>query len=230
MSYQEVLNIKKSLKHSWRYFFRKFGRLLPVQVKAIPLILSTYNVVIMSPTASGKTEAVMAPIAEKIYVESPEPPSTLYICPTRALVYDLYERLDPVLTDMGISIAVRTGERRQFSEKDPQEVVLTTPESLDSMLCRNTDILGKIRYMVLDELHLLHGNYRGDQLKLDLRRFEKLSSNIQYCALSATFNDPEYVAEQYFADSKLVMSSGSRDIHYHLLHHSRMSIRSISLS
>ncbi|MFW6173042.1 MAG: DEAD/DEAH box helicase [Elusimicrobiota bacterium] len=216
MTYEEVIKIKKQLKHSWRYFFRKFGKLLSVQVKAIPLILNKQNVILMSPTASGKTEAVMAPIAEKIYTENPKPPCTLYICPTHALVYDLYERLNPILTDMEITLATRTGERRQFSEKKPQEVILTTPESMDSMLCRNTDLLDHIKFVVLDELHLLHGNYRGDQLKLDLRRLEQISDDIQYSALSATFNDPEYIASQYFDETRVIVAGDARSIKYHL--------------
>ncbi|MEM4409411.1 MAG: DEAD/DEAH box helicase [Candidatus Caldarchaeum sp.] len=61
---EDTLEIKKQLKRAWNTFFGRFGKLLPIQIEAIPVVLQQKNAVLCSPTASGKTEAVVAPIAE----------------------------------------------------------------------------------------------------------------------------------------------------------------------
>ena len=231
MSYQEIRQIRNELKKTWKHFFRPFGgRLHPIQVKAIPPILEKNNVIIQSPTASGKTEAVMAPLIENLLKTSYESPAVIYICPTRALVYDIYERLHQQIEDIGLSIAIRTGEIRQFKPKNPQDIIITTPESLDSMLCRYQKIMPNLEYAVLDELHLLHGNYRGDQLHMDLLRLEEFALKpIQYCALSATFKNPEDIAPTYFSPFKVVKASGARKIEYRLIEyqHRKLALSNI---
>lgn len=218
MTYSEVITIRHLLKKTWKYFFRPFGRLLPVQLQAIPLIISGDNVIIQSPTASGKTEAVIAPLIERLLQSKFNAPVLIYICPTRALIYDLYERLVQQVSDLKLTLAIRTGERRQFRPSNPQDILLTTPESLDSMLCRNQESLKNIKYIVLDELHLLHGTYRGDQLRMDLIRLRQVSNikEIQFCALSATFQSPEIIAPEYFSPFKVVKIAGERELEYEL--------------
>ena len=225
MSYEEINQIRRSLKRTWKHFFRPFkGKLLPVQIKAIPPILDGNNVIIQSPTASGKTEAVIAPILERLLNSHFKPPAILYICPTRALVYDLYERLVYQIQDLELQIAIRTGEIRQFKPNNPQEILLTTPESLDSMLCRNNEILQNIKYIIRDELHLLHGTYRGDQLRMDLIRLQQSSnSKPQFAALSATFRNPGGIASQYFNPFKIIKVEGQRELEYELINTNRMA-------
>lgn len=217
MTFEETKAIKDSLVRTWGPFFGQYGRLLPIQVKAIPMILAGENVVLQSPTASGKTEAVVAPIVERILMSERGKPSFLYISPTRALIYDLYERLSLKMSHLDLEIAVRTGDKHQFRDEAPQDIVITTPESLDSMLCRSRDSLRNIRFVVLDELHLLDSNYRGDQLRLDLARLEEvIDEKVQYCALSATFNDPGGVAGRYFASPVPINVPGRRDMIYEI--------------
>lgn len=231
MSYQEIRKIRNDLKKTWKHFFRPFGgRLYQIQVEAIPPILDGNNVILQSPTASGKTEAVMAPLIENLFKTTYEAPAIIYICPTRALVYDIYERIHQQIEDMGLSIAIRTGEIRQFKPNNPQDIIITTPESLDSMLCRNQKIIRNLEYVVLDELHLLHGSYRGDQLHMDLLRLEELAlKTIQYCALSATFKNPEDIAPLYFSPFKVIKVSGARKIEYELIdyQHKKLALTNI---
>ncbi len=61
--------VRRRLRHTWRPFFSRFGRLTPVQVQAIPKVLDGINVVVTAPTASGKTESVVGPVAERCMLE-----------------------------------------------------------------------------------------------------------------------------------------------------------------
>jgi ATP-dependent Lhr-like helicase len=54
------------LRRTWDAFFARFGRLLEVQRQAIPPILEGENVLLCAPTAAGKTEAVCAPVIERL--------------------------------------------------------------------------------------------------------------------------------------------------------------------
>jgi ATP-dependent helicase Lhr and Lhr-like helicase len=88
--------IKERIPHTWPLFFARHGRFTPVQQQAIPPILDGNQVLVVAPTASGKTEAVLSPLLERHWSLLGQPGlGLLYICPTRALVRDLYERLRP---------------------------------------------------------------------------------------------------------------------------------------
>jgi ATP-dependent Lhr-like helicase len=198
---EEFLNIKKRLKRTWGPFFGRFGSLNPIQLAVIPHILSGENVIIASPTASGKTEAVFAPLVERIHENGAERGlKILYISPTRALVNNIYIRLKDILKQCGLQAAVRTGDRPEFSTKEPEHVLFTTPESLDSILCRHPHLWKDLKAIILDEIHLIDAGYRGDQLRILLERirFEHMRAPLQYAALSATLYEPEETAKRYF--------------------------------
>ena len=175
-----VLQIKTSLRRTWQGFFGRFGRLLPIQIAAIPPILARRNVIISAPTAAGKTEAVVAPLAERLLADGAPSVGILYIAPTRALVNDVERRLAGPCATADLSVAVRTGDRRELRLKSQPHVLITTPESTDSMLCRIPQVFRDTRAIVLDEVHQLDGNYRGDQMRVLLRRLERISGRQQH--------------------------------------------------
>lgn len=106
--YLEDLNIKNQLSSTWDMFFGSYGRLKDVQRKAIPKILEGKDILICSPTASGKTEAACAPLIERLKSRF-KVWTILYICPTRALVNDIYERLISRLIYYDINILRKQG-------------------------------------------------------------------------------------------------------------------------
>lgn len=212
---EETLMIKRHLRRTWPPFFSRFGRLLPVQRISIPRILSGANLVIASPTASGKTEAVVAPLAERLIAVGSTGLKLIYISPTRALVNDLDVRLTEPLSEVGLFVRVKTGDRPQFDPVRPADVLLTTPEATDSLLCRYPSVFESLRAVVLDELHLVDGMYRGDQMRLLLNRMRSLSSQEILChALSATLADPIGMASRYFANPDPVVVHGQREIEH----------------
>ena len=191
--------LRRELPRAWPALFRRFGRLTAIQVQGLAPILAGRNVVLASATASGKTEAMVAPFAERARPGAGL--QLLWVVPTRALCNDLERRLAGPLSSLGLRLAVRTGDRPELRLRNPQDVVLTTPESFDSLLCRVPALFREVRGVVLDELHQVDGTYRGDQLRILLRRLERtLGRSPQYGALSATLFDPEALARRYFPD------------------------------
>lgn len=203
--------LRRRLPRAWPALFQRFGRLTDIQVRALPELLAGRNVVLSSATASGKTEAAVAPFAERAVARGGL--QILYVVPTRALCNDLERRLAGPLRALGLSLAVRTGDRPELDLRAPEELCVTTPESLDSMLCRSPAVFAPLRWILLDELHLLDGTYRGDQLRVLLRRLAKTTRGpLQFAALSATLADPEGMAARYFADPVVVRAGGMRGL------------------
>ena len=105
--------IKTRLPRTWPIFFARHGSFTSVQEQAIPAILDGRNTLIVSATASGKTEAAIAPLLERHILKRGRTAGRLqilYICPTKALVRDLYERLRQPLDRLGVTVKMKSGE------------------------------------------------------------------------------------------------------------------------
>jgi ATP-dependent helicase Lhr and Lhr-like helicase len=215
---QEMLRQQVLLKRTWVTFFARYGRLLPIQARSTPLILEKKNAILISATASGKTEAVVAPLMELLLSENWEPLSVLYISPTRALVNDLFNRLEGQLSQLDVGMSVKTGDKPNVNWNAMPDVLITTPESLDSIICRHPEVLENVRAIVLDEIHLLDSHHRGDQLRLLIRRLRKISKyKINGYALSATVSDPDGMASRYFDDYEKIVVEGSREMNHSII-------------
>lgn len=219
-----LLDLKGRLPRTWPAFFERYGNFTAAQVAAIPLLLDKANVLLSAPTASGKTAAVLAPLIE-CHCPPRRPPNQLrilYLTPTRALVNDLQSRLNHPSETLGLKLGVKTRDSA-FARTRPPDLLLTTPESLDSLLTTDARIFAHLRAIVLDELHLFDGTPRGDQLRVLLNRIRRIrayaaergdasDATIQYAALSATLADPEAAAARYFAPAHVVYIPGGRAV------------------
>jgi len=223
----EDRQINLKLARTWYPFFQRYGRLTAVQRKAIPLILNGDNLLVCAATASGKTEAACAPLVEK-HIERNGAWTILYISPTRALVNDLYQRLESPISSLGLQIKKRTGEYKS-NLNSPPHILLTTPESFDSLLSRGRldnhygHLLANVVAVVIDEVHLFYGTSRGEQIRWLLERLRRLrehalrkkwstSKDVQIVALSATVPVPEQILEAYLPLGKKLIISGHREI------------------
>ncbi len=210
--------VKRALRHTWVTFFSRFTRPSPVQEKVIPLVLAGKDVAVLSSTASGKTESVVAPLAEKYLQERWEGLSVLYISPTRALVNDMYFRLREQLTELGISISIKTGDKPYFKPDKPSNFLVTTTESLDSLICRHPYVFKTLKAIVIDEIHFLDGNYRGDQMRILLKRLSEVTEEkFNIYILSATVSSPEVLAKRYIPSPEIISVLGKREIEYTLV-------------
>ncbi len=213
--------LKTRLLRTWPVFFARHGNFTPIQLQAIPPILDGANTLVIAATAAGKTEAAIAPLLERHVLGTPSPQSPaqdptltiLYICPTRALVRDLYERLALPLADLGVSLAMKSGDTGPVSALNPPTVLITTPESTDSLLTRAPRLFIGLRALALDEIHLFDNGVRGDHLRCLLGRIAHIraydaaqngteAAPIQRIALSATVPDPAGVADRYLVENE----------------------------
>jgi len=164
----------------------------------MPRILAGSNVLLTSPTGSGKTEAVVAPVAEKA-LDAPGDMFCLYICPTRALVNDIERRIEGPLHKLGMRVGVRHGDRKTMRGKTIPSILITTPESLDVMLGsqneQDKNRLRTVRAVIVDEVHQFYQSHRGYQLVLLLERLKRLTkAPLQRLLLSATVAEPDRMA------------------------------------
>ncbi|MGI8884830.1 MAG: DEAD/DEAH box helicase, partial [Pyrinomonadaceae bacterium] len=225
------INPIELLPHTFDAFLSSFGRLTAIQELALEPLLNGENCVLAAATASGKTEAALAPILERYQKQrfktnSPKQTSTvkfLYLVPTRALARDIARRVEQPLSKLAIGLAVKTGDEPALKSSKPPEFLITTPESLDSLLANRPKMLRDVRAVILDELHLYDNTPRGDQLRILLNRLRRLrnyafkqgdsaNDDIQFCALSATMHNPLNVAANYFVNPVLIQTGGQRSI------------------
>lgn len=217
-----ITALKRLLPRSWHAFLARFDTPTPIQLAGIPAIMRGRGVLLIAPTAAGKTESYAAPMAERIQsFEGPQHLSGWIVSPTRALVNDLARRLAAPLGAMGLRVGRRTGEHREILGSRPPHMVVTTPESLDSILSRSPSLLSSMRFLVLDEVHMLDGVPRGDQLACLVSRVRCIQKQVQVIASSATIEDPEGLALRYVGqDYEIVKSPGNRPIGARFIHNS----------
>ncbi len=173
------------------------------QVEAIPILLKQQNVLLVAPTGSGKTEAVLLPILSN-FIQQPDKEgiSILYITPLRALNRDLIKRLSFWASKIEFSVEVRHGDTevkiRRRQAVQPPHMLVTTPETLQAILpgSRMQRHLSHVRYVIIDEVHELAENKRGVQLTVALERLSEIvDKEFQRIGLSATVGNPKKVAK-----------------------------------
>lgn len=211
------VEVKALIPHTWPLFFARYGRFTPIQQQAIPGIREGHDTLVIAATASGKTEAVLAPLLERFWEPLKQPSlQLLYICPTRALVRDLYERLRPILQDTAVTLNYKTGD---VTLRQLPALLITTPESTDSLLARKPRAFTELRAIVLDEIHLFDNTPRGDHLRCLLPRIERIRQYAhphtlptQRVLLSATVPDPAGVAHRYLHNGLIIQALDGRPI------------------
>jgi len=174
----------------------------PPQAEAIPFITRGENVLVIAPTGSGKTEAALLPLIDKmVQDQNRQGISLLYITPLRALNRDLLKRLQIWSAKLGFTVEVRHGDtpaadRRRMAARPP-DFLITTPETLQAVLPgkRMRQHLRHVKAVVVDEVHELAGNRRGVQLTVGLERLKEVRPDgFQRIGLSATVGNPEEIS------------------------------------
>lgn len=191
-----------------RWIWRQgWTSLKDIQENAIPAVLTgNSDVIISASTAGGKTEAAFLPILTSILQNGKSfGYQVLYVSPLKALINDQYRRLSDMTSEIGIDVIPWHGDinvaRKTRSLKNPNGIIIITPESLESFLInRERFVMGalsSLQYVVIDELHSFIGTERGKQLQSLLSRIEHITRRrVPRIAMSATFSD--YDAVKYY--------------------------------
>ncbi len=215
---EEIYSMLKPYVADW--FRGKYGSFTPPQRYTIPLVKKGKNVLVSSPTGTGKTLAVFLGILDNLYSyyeengELPEGIYVVYVSPLRALNNDMRRNLltpikeiKQVADEMGvelpeIKVAVRTSDTSPYEKQKmlryPPHILITTPESLAIALNapKFREKLRNTRIIVLDEIHELASSKRGSHLSLSVERLEYLVGKpLIRIGLSATIAPLEEVAK-----------------------------------
>ena len=178
--------------------------LRPFQEAVIPRIVAGEHLIILAPTAGGKTEAAFLPVLSRMLSEDWKGLSLLYLCPIKALLNNLESRLHRYCGLVGRNAAlwhgdVSTADRKRI-QRNPPDCLLTTPESLEVMLVSpnvdSSNLLQNVRTVIVDEIHAFAGDDRGWHLLSVLERVTRLAGReIQRVGLSATVGNPELLVD-----------------------------------
>ena len=174
--------------------------LRPLQEEAAGPVLDGVDALLLAPTAGGKTEAAMFPLLTAIDTQRRSSLSVIYVCPLKALLNNLLPRLETYASWLGRRAAIWHGDvgasARQRLLRDPPDVLLTTPESLEAMLIslkvEHWALFSGLRAIVVDEVHAFAGDDRGWHLLAVLERLTRVVGRpIQRIGLSATVGNPD---------------------------------------
>jgi len=180
--------------------FKEFN---PVQRLALEKgLLEGKNLVVVSPTASGKT--IIAEIAGlKKVVE--EKKKMVYLCPLVSLANEKYNTFLKKYRNLGIKIALSVGD---LDSADPwlqkYDWIIASNEKMDSLLRHGAPWLEEVGVIVVDEIHLINDVSRGPVLEVLLTRLMEVLPKAQVIALSATIANARDVAE--WLNAELVVS------------------------
>lgn len=192
-----------------RWFNESYSGLTDPQKQAIPLIHSKQNVLVSSPTGTGKTLSGFLAIINELFAMArsgtlEDKIYCVYISPLKALANDINKNLKQPLSQIyeqakeqglklkNIRVAVRSGDtpqsERQKMLRNPPHIFITTPESLSLAISapKFREYLKTVKYVIVDEIHELSSNKRGSLLSVNLERLEDLSPGFTRIGLSAT--------------------------------------------
>src|SRR5581483_10647608 len=175
----------------------------PHQLRMLAAARAGRSALLVAPTGGGKTLAGFLPSLVALAERPGDGLHTLYLSPLKALAVDILRNLERPVAELGLPVRLetRTGDtpapKRARQRADPPHLLMTTPESLALLLSYGdaADLFAGLREIVVDELHALVGNKRGDLLSLGLARLARLAPAARRVGLSATVAWPDALAD-----------------------------------
>ena len=192
---------------------RGIDRLYSHQAEARAAARAGRHVVVVTPTASGKTLCYNLPVLERI-LERPES-RALYLFPTKALAQDQMVELGEMTSRLPVNLLVHTydgdtpaGQRTAIREAG--HIVLTNPDMLHTGILphhtRWRKLFSGLQFVVIDELHTYRGLF-GSQVANVIRRLKRIcdfyGSSPRFLCASATIANPRELAERLLEEEQV---------------------------
>jgi len=194
-------------------------RFYKFQEDAIKEIAYGSNVVIEAPTASGKTEAFLIPVLQKINDKNDNHGKVLalFVYPTKALARDQYPKILEFAKRVGITVSVFDGDTKQSERVEildnPPQLVITNFDVLHYHLWHRTrfaSLLNSVKFLITDEVHVYSGIF-GSNVHYIIKRLKRICNKIQFIASSATLENAVEFCESLFGEKmKLIRGSGRK--------------------
>lgn len=190
------------------------------QRQAFDSILHGENVVVVTPTASGKTLCYNLPVLQTIMTNPKS--RALYLFPTKALSQDQLDELHGLITALNVKIGTYTfdGDTPTSARKAIRQaghIVITNPDMLHTGILPHHTIWIKLfenlKFVVIDEIHQYRGVF-GSHLANVVRRLKRIcqfyGSKPQFILCSATIANPQELAEKIIGDKvRLIDDNGA---------------------
>lgn len=207
---------------------RGVRRLYSHQASAISAINDGGSVVVVTPTASGKTLCYNVPVLNSILKD--EASRALFLFPTKALSQDQTSELHELITEAGVDVKTFSydGDTPQSARKAIRQaghIVVTNPDMLHSGILPHhtkwTKLFENLKYIVIDEVHHYRGVF-GSHLANTIRRLKRIcdfyGSKPQFICCSATIANPAELASRITgADVKLIDNNGAPSCKKHII-------------
>ena len=184
-----------------------FKTLYPPQADCIKNgLLDNNNLIVSTPTASGKTLVAIISTLQHIQNEG----KIIYLSPLRALAsekYSDFKKLESLSKPDGssIKVSISTGDFESNNEYlKNSDIIILTNEKFDSLQRHGIKWLSQVSLIVIDEIHLIGDSYRGPTLEMIISNMLISEHSPQILGLSATINNVEEISE--WIDAKPVVS------------------------
>jgi len=209
------------LDESITEYLRKIGieQFYKFQEDSIQEILFGENIIIEAPTASGKTEAFLIPVIQKIKKEADDMPSVfaVFVYPTKALSRDQYPKIQKIAEKIGVRVEVFDGDTKQNERNEilenPPQIIVTNFDVIHYHLWHQTkfsSLLRTLRILVVDEAHVYSGIF-GSNVHYIIKRLKRMCGNkIQFVAASATLDNAKGYCEKLFGEKMNVVQGSGR--------------------
>ncbi|MCV0392696.1 MAG: DEAD/DEAH box helicase [Nitrosopumilus sp.] len=197
----------------------KIEQLYQFQEESIQEILFGKNIVIEAPTASGKTEAFLIPVIQRIKKDSVNGSVfAIFVYPTKALSRDQYPKIQNFAEKINVNVKIFDGDTNQIDRRDiidnPPQILVTNFDVIHYHLWHQTkfsSLLASTRILVVDEAHVYSGIF-GSNVHYIIKRLKRICNNkLQFVAASATLDDAKEFCQKLFGEKmQIIHGSGKK--------------------
>lgn len=183
----KLVKIKNKLhKNFYDNLSSRIKELRPSQIKSIEKgLLDGENLLVCTPTASGKTLIAELSMINNIYHGKGK---AVYIVPLKALASEKYREFKENYPELKIAISIGDQDKADYF-LDKNDLIITTSEKLDSLIRHKSTFIKKLGTVVIDEVHLLNDVSRGPTLEIVITLLRDMLKSAQFLYLSATIGN-----------------------------------------